>query len=283
VETFNLTSADRYYSDYGRLGDALGVAGATPAPGEVEFLARITSRDWRGIGMLAPSEIFLTAAVTSILGPSLAIEIGTASGFSAAIIAKMIALRQTERGSVEAGPLVHTIDKKADFVFDRAQPIGFAIDLLTPELRDRIALHPLRDSSFCESLTSNGELRFAFVDGSHQHPWPLTDVLCLQRLMESGWILMHDIDLPATIARSRTQGHGLDLAPAFGAKHVFDFWPDKRIAAGNIGAVKIPRDRRLLDELVAQLKELPSEVSVGSWTKQWRGIEEMRTEFAGRG
>jgi len=40
METFEITSADRYYSDYGRLGDALGVAGVAPAPGELDFCGR---------------------------------------------------------------------------------------------------------------------------------------------------------------------------------------------------------------------------------------------------
>jgi Methyltransferase domain len=281
VETFALTRA-RYASDYARLGAALGVPGAAPAPGELEFLASVTSRDWQGVGMLATPEIFFAAAVTSILAPPVAFEIGTAAGFSAAILAKVLALRESECGAPGSGPLVHTIDKRVDFVFDPTQPIGCAIDLVAPEIRRRITIHPRQDSAFCASLTKNDELRFAFVDGNHRHPWPLTDVLRIQDLMASGWILMHDVDLPAVIEQARRAGHGYDVTPVYGAKHVFDFWPAEKIRSGNIGAVKIPRDRRSLGELVAKLRELPAEVSGGSWTKQWRVIEGLRAGFARR-
>ena len=229
--------------------------------------------------MLAKPEIFFAGAVTSILAPAVAFEIGTASGFSAAILAKTLALRESERGMVGSGPLVHTIDKRVDFVFDPTQPVGFAVDLVAPELRLRIAIHPRQDSSFCASLTKRGELKFAFVDGNHRHPWPLTDVLRIQDLMKDGWILMHDVDLPAVIETARNAGQGYDLTPVYGAKHVFDFWPGDKIRSGNIGAVKIPRDRRSLGGLVAKLRELPTEVSAGSWAKQWRAIEKLRACF----
>ena len=278
METFALNRA-RYASEYARLGAALGVSDVSPAPGELEFLTSITSRDWKQIGMLAAPEVFFAAAVASILAPSFALEIGTASGFSAAIFAKVLALRESERGAPRNGPLVHTIDKRAEFVFDPAQPVGYAIDLVAPELRPRIAVHPRQDSSFCASLTNNGELRFAFVDGNHRHPWPLTDVLRIQDLMRDGWILMHDVDLPAEIEKARSAGHGYDVTAVYGAKHVFDFWPGDKIRAGNIGAVRIPRDRRSLGELVAKLRELPAEVNPDRWTKQWRAIEALRLGF----
>jgi hypothetical protein len=266
----------QYLTEYSRLATALDKAGAAPAPGEVEFLTETTARDWRGIGMLPPAEVLFAAAVTSILAPPSAIELGTASGFSTAIIAKIMALREAERGAPGKSPLLHTIDKCADFPPDPTKPIGFAIDLVAPELRERIVLHPLHDSSFCQELPSNGELRFAFIDGNHRHPWPLVDVLRIQARMAGGWILLHDIDLPATIARAQAEGRAGDLQPASGAKHVFDFWPDAKISAGNIGLVRVPSDRRSLGTLITPLRDFPAEVSAGSATKRWREIDRLR-------
>src|SRR5436190_23349682 len=105
-----ITNLSGYCSAYRRLGDTLGVACATPAPGEVEFLRGVTTRGRFEFGMLPPSDVFFAAAVTSILAPGLAIEVGTASGYSAAIIAKMIALREAQDARSPSGPLVHTID-----------------------------------------------------------------------------------------------------------------------------------------------------------------------------
>lgn len=275
MPTVDLSRIAQYSAEYPRLAAALGKSGATPAPGEVEFLTELTARDWRGIGMLPPEDALFAAAVTSILAPPSAIEVGTASGFSAAIITKMMALREAERGARGTSPLLHTIDKSADFAPDPAKPVGFAIELLTPELRERIVLHPLHDSSFCQELPPDDALRFAFIDGNHRHPWPLVDSLRVQERMAGGWILLHDIDLPATIARAQADGQAVDLQPVAGAKHVFDVWPDEKISSGNIGVVRVPSDRGSLGTLVAELRDLPAEVSPGSWTKRWREIDRL--------
>jgi predicted O-methyltransferase YrrM len=275
METFEITSAERYCSDYGRLGDALGVASVSPAPSELEFLRSVMRSVHSRLGMLTRSDIFFAAAVTSILHPRVAIEIGTASGSSAAIIAKMIALRQTEAGAVTSEPLVHTIDNKANYVFDATKPVGFAIELMTPELRDRIFVHTRQDSSHCRQLLQAGELTFAFIDGNHQHPWPLVDVLQVQQMMGRGWILMHDVDLPGLIERGVAKGQRVDCAPVYGAKHVFDLWPHEKVRAGNIGVIRIPADRSSLGNFVEKLRALPAEVSHGSWVKRWRLIDSL--------
>ncbi len=274
MEISEITDAEGYGIAYGRLGDALGIAGATPAPGEVEFLRSVTTPGRFDFGMLPPPDIFFSAAVTSILQPRLAIEIGTASGSSAAIIGKMIALGEAQAGRAPSGPLVHTIDKRAQYVVDAARATGFAIAQMTPELRDRIIVHAPQDSSYCRQLVQNG-LTFAFVDGNHGHPWPLVDVLQVQQFMERGWILMHDVDLPGLVERAVAAGQPVDHAPHHGAKNVFDFWPDEKIRAGNIGVIRLPPDRDSLGPFIAQMRELPGEVTPGNWSKHWRLIDSL--------
>jgi hypothetical protein len=274
VESFDLHDVDQYSSDYARLGRALGVSNATPAPGELEFVKWATSGCF-GFGMLLPSEIFFAAAITSILRPRRAVEVGTASGFSAAIIAKMIDLRLAEEQIELSGPILHTIDKKAHYVADAGKPVGFAIELIAPELSHKIALHGLRDSSHCRELLDGTVVTFAFVDGNHRHPWPLSDVMEIQHLMKSGWILMHDIDLPGQIECAIAAGRLVERTSASGARHVFDFWPWEKIRSGNIGAIQIPADRNGLDEFLSRMRDLPCEVSLGSWGKRWRRIESL--------
>ena len=128
----------------------------------------------------------------------------------------------------------------------------------------------------CRQLFAAGELTFAFIDGNHRHPWPLVDVLQVQQVMERGWILMHDIDLPDLIERVAAAGQPVDHAPVYGAKHVFDFWPHEKIRAGNIGAIRIPADRSSLVDFVEKLRALPAEVSQGSWSKHWHLIDSLR-------
>ncbi len=216
-------------------------------------------------GMMPAPDLFFAGGIASLLRPELTIEIGTASGFSAAVLAKVISLRWQQTGGAPNGPLLHTIDLKADAQRTEARPVGFAIAEVTPEVADRVGVHPLHDATYARELVGNRALTFALVDGNHQHPWPLHDLLQLVALMPDGWIILHDIDLPAIA--------GGAYAPRYGAKYVFDHWPDKKIAAGNIGAVRLPDDRRSLGGLVRQLRALPSEVSPNSWTKRWREID----------
>jgi hypothetical protein len=124
-------------------------------------------------------------------------------------------------------------------------------------------------------LLDGTEVTFAFVDGNHRHAWPLSDVMEIQQLMKSGWILMHDIDLPGQIECAIAAGRLVEQTSASGAKHVFEFWPWEKIRSGNIGAIQIPADRRGLDEFLSRMRDLPCEVSSGSWGKRWRRIESL--------
>jgi hypothetical protein len=279
VTTFDIGDVRRYRSEYPVLAQVLGVPGARPAPGEVEFLCELIETRRPSFGMLLAPDILFAAALASILSPQVAIEIGTASGFSAVVLAKMMALRGQQVDAMPNGTLVHTIDSKAQYCEDPTKAVGFCIELLAPELRDQIAVHPSQDSSYCRQLLRSGELMLAFVDGNHRHPWPLLDVLQIQRLMRSGWILMHDIDLPAHAERARAAGQPVDYVPSSGAKYVFDSWPGDKISGGNIGAIKTPEDQRSLRDFVAKLRQLPPEVSAGSWKKRWRDIDELAKEF----
>ncbi|MBA3960881.1 MAG: class I SAM-dependent methyltransferase [Chthoniobacterales bacterium] len=272
MTTFHLPNAETYLAEYDRLADSLGVPHRAPAPGEVEFLREVTVRERFPFSMMTGAELFFAGGVASLLAPRLAIEIGTASGFSAAVLGKVIAMRAHESGRPLTGPLLHTIDLKTEDKRATTQPIGYAIAQVTPELQSQIVVHPLRDSTYARELVRGDELTLAFVDGNHQHPWPLHDVLQLQSLMPSGWILLHDIDLPHFAGDAYT--------PRFGAKYVFDSWPDKKIGAGNIGAIKLPENRRSLGQLVAHLRELPSEVSPNGWKKRWQEIDALLPRLA---
>jgi len=273
MQTFDLPNFDRYCRDYRQLGEALGVAGTKPAPGEVDFLRAVTTPCRFDFGMLSPPEIFFAAGVTSILSPRMALEIGTASGFSAAIIAKMMALRLEESESGNGATLVHTIDKNATCSFDHSKPIGFGIELMAPELRKRIALHPRCESSRCGDIVRQGETTLGFVDGNHRHPWPLSDLMQLLQVMESGWILLHDIDLPGMVERARAAGQAVECAPDSGAKLIFEHWPGRKISSGNIGAIEVPLDLDSLGKFVEKLRAVPSEVGPRRALKQWRTVE----------
>jgi hypothetical protein len=274
MEEFAIHNAEQYRHEYSRLALALEQPEIDPAPGEVEFLTWVTTPGCCDFGMLTGSEIFFAGAVSSILNADVAIEIGTASGFSAAVFAKIISLRQAASDRLSNGTFVHSIDKRSVCREDPSKPIGFAIEAMVPELRDRLSLHLEGDSSVCREIL-RAERMIGFVDGNHRHPWPLCDVLEICCLMKHGWILMHDIDLPDVIERALAAGERVDYEPVSGAKHVFESWPGKRIRSGNIGAIQIPDDRDSLQDFIDKMRSLPGEVTPGSWTRRWRTIDEL--------
>lgn len=268
---------EQYQAEYENLARALGVTGVTPAVGEIDFLREVTAPGRYGFGMLSPPDVFFVAAVTSILGPRRMLEVGTGSGFSTSIFAKVIALRRAAAGFDGAGIFVHTIDRKEEHVDrDVKNPIGFGIGVIAAELSAHIAVHTSQDSSLARELFLPGELPFAFIDGNHQHPWPLFDVLQVVLLMPGeSWILMHDVDLPDAIAAALASGQAVPYPPRFGPKYVFDFWPDEKIRAGNVGAVRVPTRTSSLKKLLARLRQLPSEVSESTWKRRWREIDRL--------
>lgn len=274
VLKFEVWSTEQYRDEYGALAKALGCPDAAPAPGELEFLAEINARERYPFGMLGPPDVYFLAGFASILQPHVAIEIGTASGFSTAILAKMIALRVEERATPRAGRFVHTIDYKERYSEDPTKPIGFGIDLIVPELAQHIGVHRLKDSSLCATLVRPGELSLAFIDGNHGHPWPLTDLIeMLPLLHRAGWIVLHDIDLPARFEAARQAGAVVPEFSPFGAKYVFDAWPGDKIRGGNIGAINSRAKPAQIAAFVDALRKLPAEVSEASARKRWREIE----------
>lgn len=111
---FEIRDAGIYRSEYGRLARALGIPTELPAAAEVEFLSEVTTPGRFPFVMMPRPDVFFMGAVSSLVHPRVAIEIGTASGFSAAVLAKIIALRWQETGPLPAGTFVHTIDLKAE-------------------------------------------------------------------------------------------------------------------------------------------------------------------------
>jgi cephalosporin hydroxylase len=247
-----------------------------PAPGEIEFLERAAQPGQYPFGALSPADIFFLSAVASILAPSLIIEIGTASGLSSALLAAAIARRFRERGEQIPETIIHTIDRKDDCLFDATKPIGFGVPLVVGDLAKHVKIHTPKDSFFAPQLAKPRSLTLAFIDANHQHPWPLIDVLNLLPLMvDEAWILMHDIRLPKIAAASRAQGREVPVEARAGAQYVFDYWPDSKIDGGNVGAIRVPKDRSALRNFIATLLHQPFETSESGWKKYRKMVEEL--------
>jgi hypothetical protein len=250
-------SLDDYPSNHARLAPLLGQPERGPAPGELDFLRSIQNRGIHYTGAIGSSDYLFLTAVASILAPVRAVEIGTSTGFSSALIAAALHWRHPH----VRRPLVDSIDLHSRYVVDRTKPIGFEIPDLLPELPDAVRVHTSRESDYLRELARRDDLAFVFIDADHQHPCPLLDLLRVAPYVrKAGWVLLHDIQLGTMGVNAKENGKPLAYGAPFGAEWLFDRWPFPKISGGNIGAMQLPLNKSEIAPLALKLMLLPFEI-----------------------
>ena len=255
------SSLAQYEAAYARLALFLGQPGKTPSPGEVEFLRAIMHRPFQHSGTIPSDDYFFLTAFVSILAPQRVVEIGTLTGFSAAIIAASLR-RQPQ---ADRAKWVDTIDTASNCFIDKTRPTGFEIEESFPELASMIRLHVPCDSTIVAELAKPGELEIVFIDADHQHPMPLLDLLRVAPyLRRGGWIVLHDIQLGTKARKANGTDPTLRWGASEGAELLFDSWPFRKVSGGNIGAVQLPDEKSALIPFALRLMSVPYEIKGGS-------------------
>lgn len=252
-------SFEQFEIKYRTLAAELGYPGKVPPPGELDFLhAMVDLDDVRYPGGIGSRDYFFLTALLSILAPRRVVEIGTLTGFSAAIIAAAI---HRQHGSSN-GIAVETIDARTHCSIDETRRIGFEIPELIPDLASTVRVHTKRESDFVRELGTRDEFGLAFIDADHRHPWPLLDLLRLAPYVEGGgWILLHDIQLGTYGRRAEEAGETLEGGTPYGAEWLFDRWPFRKIRSFHIGAIELPTRKEALISFALGLMEEPFEVT----------------------
>ena len=209
-------------------------------------------------GAIGMGDLLFLHAFVNVLAPDRVVEIGTLSGFSAAVIADAVAQHQRpESESV----VVDTIDLNQRCVTDQTKPVGFVIPQLVPRLSNRIRVHAGKDARYVEQIARAGELQLVFIDADHQHPRPTLDLIRVSRFVRpGGWVVVHDIDLGSLGERMRAAGTPFDYGAPFGAQWLFEAWPFGKISGGNIGALRLPASLRELVPFALAMLRIPSEL-----------------------
>ncbi len=250
-------SPNEYAETYARLAASLGAPERIPPPGEIEFLQSMLHRPSPREGVICWSDYYFLTAFVSILSPARVVEIGTLTGFSAAIIAAAL----DRRHGHESQAWVDSIDLRPQCLIDETRPTGFEIAELIPDLAWRARLHIPADSRRVRELARPNELELAFIDADHRQPWPLLDLLRLAPSVRSGgWIVLHDIQLGTSGRRMATAGTPAPWGAPGGAERLFERWPFRKISGGNIGAVQMPNDKSALVPFALQLMAEPFEI-----------------------
>jgi cephalosporin hydroxylase len=250
-------SLAHYPAQYGRLGAMLGHPEKTPPAGEIEFLRSMVHRSTWYPGAIGASDFFFLTAFLGILAPTRVIEIGTLTGFSAAIIAAALSGQHGKDGAA----FVETIDVRPQCLIDETQPTGFEIPKLVPDLVPMIHLHIPHDSSFVKELAKPNELAAIFIDADHRHPRVLLDVLRVAPYVQkNGWLVLHDVRLGTIGEEMRAAGQPTPWGSPYGAQWLFERWPFRKISGGNIGAIQLPNDKRALIPFALRLMSIPFEI-----------------------
>jgi predicted O-methyltransferase YrrM len=252
-------SFEDFETKYKTLAALLGHVGKIPPPGEIEFLQQMVARESaRYPGGISSRDYFFLTALVSILAPRRVLEIGTLTGFSAAIIAAAIHRQHGRTGGIS----IETIDYCTQCLIDETRPVGFEIPELIPDLASTVRVHTRRKSDFVRDLAADGEFGLAFIDADHRHPWPLLDMLRLAPyLKKGGWIVLHDIQL-ATYGKQRKEaGQSLEGETPAGAEWLFARWPFRKIRSAHIGAIELPLQKTALIPFALSLMEEPFEIT----------------------
>ena len=275
-------SFEQFEIKYRQLATELGRPGKIPAPGEMDFLHAMVDRDdIRHPGGIGSRDYFFLTALVSILAPRRVVEIGTLTGFSAAIIAAAIH-RQHGSGAGTSSPrdgvTVETIDAHTHCSIDETRPIGFEIPELIPSLVSTVRIHTGRESDYVRELAARDEFGLAFIDADHRHPWPLLDVLRLAPYVQGGgWILLHDIQLGTYGQDQRATGQALEGGTPYGAEWLFESWPFRKIRSFHIGAIELPVRKDVLVPFALELMQEPFEVTGQSAQRARRALYESFT------
>jgi predicted O-methyltransferase YrrM len=229
-------------------------------PAERRGLEHLLASQRNSSGAIGMGDLLFLHAFVSVLAPDRVVEIGTLSGFSAAVIADAVAQHQRpESESV----LVDTIDLSQRCMTDQAKPVGFEIPELVPHLSSRIRVHAGQDARYVEQIARAGELQLVFIDADHQHPRPALDLIRVSRFVRpTGWVIVHDIQLGSLGERMRAAGTPFEHGAPFGAQWLFEAWPFEKISGGNIGALRLPCNLRDLVPFALAMLRIPSELEL---------------------
>jgi len=251
-----IATLDRYENGLTELAGYL--SRTTPVVTERRGLEDLLAFQRDGSGTIGMGDLLFLHAFVNVLAPDRVVEVGTLSGFSAAVIADAVAQHQRpESESV----VVDTIDLSQRCLTDQTKPVGFEIPQLVPRLASRIRVHAGQDARYVEQIARAGELQLVFIDADHQHPRPTLDLIRVARFVRpGGWVIVHDIELGSLGEKMRGAGDAFEHGAPFGAEWLFEAWPFEKISGGNIGALRLPSHLPDLVPFALAMLRIPSEL-----------------------
>ncbi len=207
--------------------------GGTFEWGAVEAVANeFFRRKYEGVfgGQITAGDGISIMAFMAALRPTSMIEIGVASGYSSAFIlycAKKFQL-------LSDNPFLYSFDivketasgaKTGAFAFKEYPELVGHWELRTEVTSLDLIRTP---DNYLPERVRNGRT-IAFIDGGHNHPWPLADIVALRRVLPAGsWLVLQDAQMMERWIAD-TVIHGVPCPqPVRGVNLVISLWPGRK-------------------------------------------------------
>ena len=175
--------------------------------------------------------IFLSIFIERIK-PKAIYEIGVASGYSSAFILTLgssLGLIPKNEIFLHSHDLLHQHSVEDD---GKENMIGEIVHQYFPELSHNWNLKT-NSTSFDLQVESESEGKnLFFIDGGHEHPWPLIDIINIfeQVKDKDTWILLQDNRVIERWYQDSNKYNVKMLTPVRGVEIPFMFWPGKKVS-----------------------------------------------------
>lgn len=230
-------------------------------------LARMMGRPAWVQACIALHDAMALAEFVRALRPGRILEIGTASGTSAAaMLWAMEASGAGRRDDGGPGVWIESFDVEARCYFDPSRAVGSAAPEMVPALASHLRTH-VGGAREARGLLSGERFPLAFIDACHNHPWPTLDLLWIAPLLCPGaWVVLHDVAYARILDHKRAREGKPARRSEFGPEALFEAWPGVKVAGdgwtGNIGALRIDDPATLTPDSLGRSLRRPWEVRV---------------------
>lgn len=217
-----------------------------------------------------PTDLLILYVMAMGLRPTRVVEIGVASGLSTcAMLAGLADAGVPARNARDQRATVQSFDILETVPWSTQHRIGAAIPVVLPQCADAVKVNTSRTSMDLERELGEVRVDMAFIDGAHNHPWPLIDAIQLCKVASEGcWFVLHDVALSerAMIETQRLGLREIAFEPCRGAEWLFEMWSSDKVrgcgAAHNVGAVRaVPLQSLRMQANLQELVALPWESS----------------------
>ncbi len=214
-------------------------------------------------GPITAGDATVLAAVMEYVRPVQMIEIGVASGWSSSFI-----LSYADRaGLLDDGIFLHSFDLRKEYSPEKV--IGNYLYTHHVELgrhwslNTEITSETLLRRRFTPEYRTDGPI-VAFVDGGHVHPWPLLDLIYLQRALPHGsWVVLQDSQMMERWIADCVIYDVPSPAPVRGVNLAVSHWPGSKIfgtqLAYNSAAIRLDVSDEQMRLFIQAMRRYPFE------------------------